>query len=242
MTAAQAFNALAASYDRCWTRAPIGRLQREAFWRHAAPYFTNARRVLDLGCGTGEDALRLIRSGISVYAIDASPEMVSIARARGVDARVLAIEQAGSLNENFDVVLSNFGALNCVADLAKIPFARLLKPGGYAVLCLLGRFCLWETIWFLLHADPRRAARRWRGRDTTRGGFPIFYHRPRAAQLSAELSLVAQAGIGLAVPPSYMGRVPDSLLRAAARLDRHLAARPLFRSIADHTLFIFKRS
>ncbi len=238
MTAAQAFNALAPSYDQRWTRAPIGRLQREAFWRHAAPYFANARRVLDLGCGTGEDALRLMRSGISVRAIDASPRMVAIARSRGVDACVLAIEQAGSLEERFDVVLSNFGALNCVAGLSKIPFARLLKPGGYAVLCLLSRFCLWETLWFLLHADPRRAARRWLGRATTRAGLPVFYHRPRPAGLA----LIAQAGIGLAVPPSYVGRIPGLLLRAAARLDRHLAARPLFRSMADHTLLIFQRS
>jgi hypothetical protein len=58
-----------------------------------------------------------MQAGLRVRAIDASGEMVRIARDRGVDAEVLSIENCGLLNETFDAVLSNFGALNCVEDL-----------------------------------------------------------------------------------------------------------------------------
>ena len=43
----------------------------------------NARgnqRILELGCGTGEDALRLARRGLEVVAVDASPGMIQVAR------------------------------------------------------------------------------------------------------------------------------------------------------------------
>jgi predicted TPR repeat methyltransferase len=46
--------------------------------------------LLDLGCGTGEDALHFTGLGMRVCGIDTSNEMVRIARARGIDASVKA--------------------------------------------------------------------------------------------------------------------------------------------------------
>src|SRR5581483_4119010 len=186
MNPAHAFDTIAASYDRLWTDSPVGYLQREAFWRHAAEYLKDAKNVLDIGCGTGEDGARLMRAGVQVTAIDISPQMVAIARKRAVDARVLPIEHLNALNESFenasfDVAISNFGALNCVERLESIrePLARLVAPGGYAILCALGRFCLWETAWFLLSGDLRKARRRWGGEALTGSGVRVFYHSVR---------------------------------------------------------------
>jgi SAM-dependent methyltransferase len=114
---AAAFDRMAAQYDRVWTHSSIGQLQREAVWRSIGPLFMPGLAALDLGCGTGEDGLAMMRAGLQVRGIDASPEMVRIARERGVDAEVLAIENCGRLDGSYDVVLSNFGALNCVKDL-----------------------------------------------------------------------------------------------------------------------------
>ena len=110
-----AFDQLASEYDRVWTRSAVGHLQREAVWRHIGALFEPGLSILDLGCGTGEDAVRLMQAGLRVRAIDASGEMVRIARARGVDAEILSIEDCSLLYESFDGILSNFGALNCVA-------------------------------------------------------------------------------------------------------------------------------
>ena len=142
------FDTLALSYDAVWTESPTGRLQRNAFWRLVAGLFRPGQHVLDMGCGTGEDAVRLAREGVRVSAIDSSREMVRVARARGVNALQLPIEQVERLDAVFDGAISNFGALNCVEDLQPVgrALARLIRPGGAVALCLLGRFCAWETL------------------------------------------------------------------------------------------------
>ena len=46
-------------------------------------------RVLDLGCGPGQDAARMADAGLNVTAIDASPDMVALAaRHPGVTAEL----------------------------------------------------------------------------------------------------------------------------------------------------------
>lgn len=250
MNPALTFDVIAASYDRLWTDSPVGRLQREAFWRHAAGYVKNARSVLDIGCGTGEDAARLIRAGIRVAAIDISPQMVALARNRAIDARVLPIERLNALNASFDkgsfdVAMSNFGALNCVERLENIrePLARLVAPGGCVILCALGRFCLWESTWFLLSGDLRRARRRWSGEALTSSGVRVFYHSVRGLResLFPDFQLEKHAGIGICVPPSYVRCLSNRALRRAARVDRALEPIRLFRAFADHTLLVFRR-
>src|SRR5437867_8991299 len=154
--AARAFDTLASRYDELWTQSAVGRLQRLAVWRRLDRLFRPGDSLLDLGCGTGEDALHFMRSGMRVRAIDASAEMVRIARSRGVDAVRLPIEELERLTGSFDGVLSDFGALNCVARLDAIrrPLARLIRPGGSLAICVLGRCCLWETAWYLLRDQP----------------------------------------------------------------------------------------
>jgi SAM-dependent methyltransferase len=127
-------------------------------------YLPARNQFLDLGCGTGEDPLHCAQLGINVRAIDASCEMVRVARARGVDASVLGIEELHRITGRFDGVISDFGALNCVSDLNAVRHAlgSLVRPGGYLAVCVLGRFCLWEAVWYLLRGKPRTAFGRWR--------------------------------------------------------------------------------
>lgn len=241
-----AFDHLASQYDRLWNRSAVGRLQREAVWRHIGNLFQTGQSVLDLGCGTGEDALRLIEAGLRVRAIDASGEMVSIARDRGVDAVTLPIENCGLLDRQFDAALSNFGALNCVEDLESLrpPLARLVRPGGYLAICIIGRFCLWETAWALLRRKPAKAFRRWRGSVMSSLGIRVYYpskHRLETA-LRPQFTLLSWRGIGLCVPPSYVIGLSNSLLQKLDALDRHAAHWPILRGLSDHRVFVFVRN
>ncbi len=237
-----AFDQLAPEYDALWTDAPVGRLQRDAVWCRILPIFRAGDRVLDLGCGTGEDAAWLMRLGMRVTAIDASSEMVKRAQARGVDARVLAIENILRIEEQFDVVLSNFGALNCVADVGRM--APLVRPGGYAVLCIMGRFCLWETASYLLRGCARKAFRRSTGSYFHSGfGVRVFYPTVRNLRrtFAPEFELISTAGIGICVPPSYVRGLPPAVLRVFGEIDRWIGGLPVARSLADHRLLIFRR-
>ena len=60
--------------------------------------------ILDLGCGDGRLSLRIAESGARVVGVDAAPDMVAAARARGIDARVMSGE-ALTFQDAFDAVL-----------------------------------------------------------------------------------------------------------------------------------------
>ena len=154
----------------------------QSVWLEMDRLFRPGQRVLDINCGTGVDARRLCSHGIQVMACDASPEMISVAR-RGLDTspcrgrlelRTLAIEQVGQLTKEglYDGILSNFSGLNCVADLPCVArdLAGLVRPGGKMILCLFGRFCLWEMLWWILHGKFNKAFRRL-ARERRRGEF-----------------------------------------------------------------------
>jgi trans-aconitate methyltransferase len=87
-------------------------------------------RILDLGCGDGVLTEKIVASGAAVVAVDAAPDMVAAARARGLDARVVP-GQSLAFEREFDAVFSN-AALHWMrpqeAVLAGV--ARALKPGG----------------------------------------------------------------------------------------------------------------
>jgi SAM-dependent methyltransferase len=245
-SAGAAFDRIASQYDELWTRSPVGRLQRTAVWRRLDILFEGAGVLLDLGCGTGEDALHFMRNGISVRAIDASPEMVRIARRRGVDASVLGIEELHRVQGYFDGVTSNFGAFNCLGDLHAIrsPLARLIRPGGHLAVCILGRFCLWETAWYLLRGEPRKAYRRWGPKQwgaSLRIPVRFLSVRQLARAFHPEFALRDWRGVGAFVPPSYVRGLPLSLLEALGTLDSYVAHAPLLRALADHRLVIFVR-
>jgi SAM-dependent methyltransferase len=91
------------------------------------------KRILDLGCGDGVLSEKIIAAGARVVAVDAAPDMVAAARARGVDARVMPGQNL-TFEGEFDAVFSN-AALHWMrppeAVLAGV--RRALKPGGRLV-------------------------------------------------------------------------------------------------------------
>ena len=92
---ASPFDGAAADYDRSFTGTPLGGCLRRAVWRRLDACFAPGDRVLELGCGTGEDALRLVRRGVEVVATDAAPAMVEAAR-RKLAAAGFAATRSGS--------------------------------------------------------------------------------------------------------------------------------------------------
>jgi SAM-dependent methyltransferase len=96
-----------------------------------------ARTILELGCGTGNDAARLAREGYAVTALDVSAEAIEQARAKfGQAVSFLVADMAAPLpfpDESFDAVMSNV-ALHMFPDVVtRSVFAevgRVVRPGG----------------------------------------------------------------------------------------------------------------
>jgi SAM-dependent methyltransferase len=88
-------------------------------------------RVLDLGCGDGVLTAKLAELGCAVVGVDAGPDMVRSARARGVDAR-LADGHSLAFEREFDAVFSNAALHWMSADPDRViaGVARALRPGG----------------------------------------------------------------------------------------------------------------
>jgi len=87
-------------------------------------------RILDLGCGDGTLALKIVDRGAEVVGIDSSPEMIEAARAKGIFARLL---DAGDMDfdREFDAAFSN-ASLHWMLDkeqVAGVVF-RALRLGG----------------------------------------------------------------------------------------------------------------
>jgi trans-aconitate methyltransferase len=87
-------------------------------------------RILDLGCGDGALTERLIARGAGVVGVDASPEMVAAARARGIDAQLMDATRL-TFDHEFDAVFSN-AVLHWVHDQDAVlaGVSRALVPGG----------------------------------------------------------------------------------------------------------------
>ena len=88
-------------------------------------------RILDLGCGDGALTEKLVAAGTKVLGVDASPDMITAAKARGLNAHVT---DGYSLNfdSEFDAVFSN-AALHWMKrdpDAVIMSVHRALKPGG----------------------------------------------------------------------------------------------------------------
>jgi len=99
----------------------------------------SGKRVLDAGCGPGVYSAWLIAHGASVVALDASPKMVELARARLGAAAIIHQADLGQPlsfldDTSFDLVLSPL-VLDYLEDWASV-FAelhRVLRPGGHFV-------------------------------------------------------------------------------------------------------------
>lgn len=91
-------------------------------------------RVLELGCGGGQDAARIAARGFTVDATDATPAMVAKANERWrVGARVMAFDELDA-EAAYDGVWAHASLLHCPRAALGDVLARIyraLKPGGW---------------------------------------------------------------------------------------------------------------
>lgn len=260
-SAAAAFDSIADSYDQTFTESAIGRAQRRQVWSRLLSAFAPGQRILELNCGTGEDAQFLAERGRSVVACDASRAMIEVAQRRVRTERNerdlrfvhLANEDLDFLPRGplFDGAFSNFSGLNCLAGLKPVAanLAELVRPGGHVLLCLWSRVCVGEVLWYASRGQFKKACRRFAGKATAKlGELTISVSYPTVKQVRRAFcpwfELRSWRAIGLFVPPSYVEpwlRNRKAALSLMQQLDRRCAAWPVLRSAGDHVLMEFTR-
>jgi ubiquinone/menaquinone biosynthesis C-methylase UbiE len=257
-----AFDSLAPTYDDAFTNTSIGRYLRERVHARLDTLFSAGDSVLELGCGTGEDALRLARRGVRVLATDASDAMLTVAHTKTaaeplVTVQHLDLKHLPSGNwqlatSNFSGAFSNFGPLNCLDDWKPLAewLARYVKPGGSVALGVMSPLCLWEPLWHGLHGDFRTATRRWRKhtRFQTGNNTPILVRYPTIRRLTRDFApwfeRTHAEPLGLFLPPSdVFGMVEKRprLLRMLTTLEERFARYSWLAPFADHYWVEFRR-
>ena len=183
--------------------------------------------------------------------------MVAIATSKAQNAglserlnvRQLAAEDLQSLDAGrFDGALSNFGALNCVADLPRLgdSLASCLRPGAVAALCVMGPVVPWEWAWYLWRGRVGNAFRRLKPGGVEWRGLAIRYPRISALRraFAPAFRLRRVAAIGALLPPSYAESWAVRHPRTIAQLDRwerRCETWPPLPWLADHYLAELER-
>ncbi len=110
-----------------------------------------ARRVLDLGCGTGHFAVQLAAryADAAIVAVDIAEGMLRHARTGAPDHRIEWVcgdaEQLPLAPASIGLVFSNLALQWCANPLpAFAEIARVLAPGGQAAIATLADDTLWE--------------------------------------------------------------------------------------------------
>jgi len=259
------FDGLARDYDKAFSDRLPGQWLRAMVHERVDDVLPPEARILEIGCGTGEDAIRWAGLGHNVVATDISDAMLRETRKKlarqsaairgrvqteALDAADPASASLG-IRRNFDLVFSNFGVLNCVASLRPMfDYAYdHLNDGGYLAMTIMGRFCAWETFGFAVRGDFERAARRWSGHsEWTVGDITqdVWYPTVGTIRQTArpEFRSVAIYGIGALLPSTEFFGVCEQrprLCRFLAGLERTLAGTwPINRS-GDHFLIVLRR-
>lgn len=100
---------------------------------------TDGTKLLDLGCGTGEH-LRYLQRHYEVAGLDATEEMLRIARTKLPDAVLMHQDMVNSqMDGQFDVILSLFSAISYVKTVPRLrrvlhSVNQHLKPGGITII------------------------------------------------------------------------------------------------------------
>jgi ubiquinone/menaquinone biosynthesis C-methylase UbiE len=255
----EAFDHIAMAYDDIFTMSATGQLQRDQvriYLDHAIPQLKGSS-MLELNCGTGEDAVWFAARGFNVVATDVSHEMLKVTQRKvqhfslgqRVTTQRLDLGQfdEAAFDSRFDLVFSNFGGLNCIdPDTMSRFFRKLpdcLNPGGRFIGVIMPKFCAWEALFFLYKFRFGKAFRRLTSGDVMANlhgvSLKTWYYFPSDIRnrTAGRFNLVALKPVGIALPPSYLEsffRSRQGWLARLNALERKMSATSRFSAFADH--------
>jgi SAM-dependent methyltransferase len=259
------FDESAKNYDAIFSYSEIGKAQRnKVHGILSEKVLENEKKVqgldiLEINCGTGEDANFFWKKGHQVIATDISEKMIEIARAKFAETAIqfqqVDIRKIDSypFEKKFDMIFSNFGGLNCInrSDIENFisHSAELLNPSGKMVLVIMPKKCLWERFYFILKGQFKNAFRRNTNDKVLSNvdgvNVSTWYYQPNEMVDIAKkhYHLLTVKPIGICIPPSYLEfyfQNKKRLLKLFIHLERLFNHR-FWSGYADHYLIAFHK-
>lgn len=257
------FDLAATAYDTNFTYSPIGRLQRKRVYKYLDRYLATDKKmnILELNCGTGEDALYMAENGHNILATDLSGEMLHRAKNKTLLIENIQLKQLDINHlreEEFepkpDLIFSNFGGLNCISKDQIGVFLKSasdkLEKSGLVAAVIMSKKCLWERLYFLLKMKSKEIFRRNSPKSlkVPLNGKAVrtwYYDPDEISKMATPLfSKVMVKPIGFLIPPSYLNsffKNKKKLLNVLAWLENKVFSFEVFSAYSDHYIIVLKK-
>jgi ubiquinone/menaquinone biosynthesis C-methylase UbiE len=256
---AEAFTRQSFVFDQEFGNDTIIRYKRKRVREHVLKFSHPGEKILELNCGTGEDAMFFSQQGFNVHATDISTGMLSKMKEKILGSQLAITNECCSYTElaflqnrgPYNLIFSNFGGLNCTGELKQVleSFDALLLPGGRVTLVIISRFCLWETL-LLFKGKIKTAFRRFfsnRGRKARVEGrdFSCWYYSPSMViKAMKNYEPVSIEGLCIFVPPSYIRGFAEKhsgLFRFLVKIEQKLKSSWPWRNAGDYFIITLKK-
>jgi len=223
-----AFDIAAKFYDHSFTNTKIGRLQRNRVWKYLDKVLPNnkALSILELNCGTGEDALYFAKKGHQTQVFDLANPVLNV-------------------DKKYDLIFSNFGGLNCISknelkNLANF-FKKYLTKNGQCIFVIMPPKTIIEKWyrWYKNETDiyKNRSSEKPIEVNVEGKSVATYFHSPNTVQSTFEgFQLIKKLPIGFI--PSYLEK--NSILPILNIFDSLIYASKSFSNNADHYLIHLK--
>ncbi|MGZ3951825.1 MAG: class I SAM-dependent methyltransferase, partial [Flavisolibacter sp.] len=257
-----AFTKQAEIFDQLYADDKVVRYKRKRVRHHILKYAQEGGHMLELNCGTGEDAIYFAQKGFRVHATDISSGMLEVLRKKikgSVYEGRVTTEQCSftelemlSDKQAYDYIYSNLGGLNCTADLERVlkSLGGLVKQGGVVTLVIISKFCLWESL-LLFKGKFRTAFRRLLSNKGSRAQvegktFKCWYYNPSFVKkgLSDMFNYIDLEGLCTIVPPSYIYHFAEKYPKAFQFMistEERLKQRWPWNRVGDYFIISFRK-
>lgn len=251
------WDCIAKTYDLL-EQEPAFRVVRQESLRRLLSTFRQGKIILDIGCGTGTEAIALAKNGVTVVAIDSSKAMIDQALAKkkkekltnvffyNLHSQEISRIAAISGYHSFDGGYATFGSLNGEPNLER--FARdlrdLLHPGSFFLAGFINKYCLSEMV---VHAilRPSRVFRRSSPfMKMSVGGQECMirlYSVREIKKCFTGFKVKTIKALPVVVPPPHISKnLPEDILEALMLLDRGVSGLWPLNRLGDHIIVMIE--
>lgn len=214
------FDNYALTYDDHFTNSVIGKAQRDIVQSYVEGSLYELKNVLEVNCGTGEDAVFIAGKVNSVVCTDASQKMIDVAKTKTAVLKNCSIfktsiqELQEKVQGKFDIIFSNFGGLNCLSHEEIRKFSETCKyfldDRGELVFVVMGRKCMWERLYFRMKGLKNESMRRKESKGVSTNinetEFLTYYYSPSEMEtiFRRDFKTLFIKPVGIFIPPSYL--------------------------------------